>query len=52
VCDVHRVFLEARLFDQQVRKFPAFVEAEDSLPCPQEPTIGAYIDPSESSSQT
>jgi hypothetical protein len=38
----NRVFLEKFIVAQLVKKFPAFMKAEVSLPCSQQPTSGTY----------
>jgi len=37
-----RVILEKLIVTQQVKKFPAFMEPECSLPCSQEPATGPH----------
>jgi hypothetical protein len=38
------VFLVELVVSQLLKKFPAFMEPENSLPCSQEPTTGPYLE--------
>ena len=40
-----RVFLEELVGSQMLKKFPVFVELENSLSCSHEPTTGPYLEP-------
>jgi hypothetical protein len=42
------VFLENLKLAQLIKKYPAFMETEDALPCSQKLTIGPYLNPVES----
>ena len=43
--------MKALMVPLAVNKLSPFVEFEGSIPCPQEPSAGAYAEPNESSPQ-
>jgi len=42
---LNRAILEKLIVTQLIQKFPAFMLAEGSIPCLQEPTTGPYPEP-------